>query len=41
MGFNCIHVAGGIHAGERCPVDFGRQNGLGAWQPVAVVDSLG
>lgn len=40
MGFDCVYVAGGIHAGEPFPPDFGRQNGLGEWQPVAVVDSL-
>ena len=41
MGFDCVFVTGGIHAGEPFPPDFGRQNGLGNWQPVAVVDSLG
>ena len=41
MGFDCVFVTGGIHAGEPFPPDFGRQNGLGDWQPVAVVDSLG
>jgi HAD superfamily hydrolase (TIGR01459 family) len=40
MGFDCVFVAGGIHRGERFPEDFGRSNGLGDWQPVAVVDSL-
>lgn len=40
MGFDCVYVAGGIHAGEPFPPDFGRQNELGDWQPVAVVDSL-
>ena len=40
MGFDAIFVAGGIHAGETFPRDFGSQNGLGDWQPVAVVDSL-
>ena len=40
MGFDAIFVAGGIHAGEQFPPDFGPQNGLGDWQPVAVVDSL-
>ncbi len=40
MGFDAIFVAGGIHAGETFPPDFGPQNGLGDWQPVAVVDSL-
>ena len=41
MGFDCVFVTGGIHAGEPFPPDFGPQNGLGDWQPVAVVDSLG
>ena len=41
MGFDAVYVAGGIHAGERFPPDFGPENGLGDWQPVAVVDSLG
>ena len=41
MGFDCIFVTGGIHAGEPFPPDFGPENGLGPWQPVAVVDSLG
>ena len=40
MGFDCIFVTGGIHAGEPFPPDFGSQNGLGDWRPVAVVDSL-
>ena len=40
MGFDCVFVQGGIHAGEPFPPDFGPQNGLGNWQPVAVVDSL-
>ena len=40
MGFDAVFVAGGIHAGEVFPPDFGRENGLGDWQPVAVVDSL-
>ena len=41
MGFDAIFVAGGIHAGEQFPPDFGPENGLGDWHPVAVVDSLG
>lgn len=41
MGFDCVFVTGGIHAGETFPPGFGRQNGLGDWHPVAVVDSLG
>jgi HAD superfamily hydrolase (TIGR01459 family) len=40
MDFDCLFVAGGIHAGEPFPEDFGRENGLGDWQPVAVVPSL-
>lgn len=40
MGFDCVFVQGGIHAGEPFSPDFGRQNGLGDWHPVAVVDSL-
>ena len=40
MGFDCIFVTGGIHGGEPFPPEFGRQNGLQDWQPVAVVDSL-
>ena len=40
MGFDCLFVTGGIHAGEPFPLDFAQQNGLGDWQPVAVVDSL-
>ena len=40
MGFDAVFVTGGIHAGEPFSPDFGRQNGLDGWQPVAVVDSL-
>ena len=40
MGFDAVFVQGGIHAGEPFPEDFARQNGLGDWQPVAVVASL-
>ena len=40
MGFDAIFVAGGIHAGEDFPAEFGAKNGLGDWRPVAVVDSL-
>lgn len=40
MGFDAVFVAGGIHAGEPFPPDFGPANGLGEWEPVAVVDSL-
>jgi HAD superfamily hydrolase (TIGR01459 family) len=40
-GFDAIFVAGGIHAGEPFPEDFGERNGLGDWQPIAVVESIG
>lgn len=40
MGFDAVFVAGGIHAGEPFPEDFGQRNGLGDWQPVAVVEGL-
>jgi HAD superfamily hydrolase (TIGR01459 family) len=40
MAFDTVFVAGGIHAGERFPEDFAERNGLGDWQPVAVVDGL-
>jgi HAD superfamily hydrolase (TIGR01459 family) len=40
MGFDAIFVAGGIHAGEPFPSGFGRDHGLGDWEPVAVVDAL-
>jgi len=40
MGFDTVFVAGGIHAGDPFPSDFGRENGLGDWQPVAIVESL-
>lgn len=40
MGFDCVFVTGGIHRGEPFPEDFGPQNGLGDWRPVAVVDAL-
>jgi HAD superfamily hydrolase (TIGR01459 family) len=40
MGFDCVFVAGGIHRGEPFPQDFGPANGLGEWQPVAIVDGL-
>ena len=40
MGFDAVFVQGGIHAGEPFPPDFGLQNGLVDWQPVAVVASL-
>jgi HAD superfamily hydrolase (TIGR01459 family) len=40
MGFDVVFVAGGIHAGEPFPSGFGSDNGLGDWEPVAVVDAL-
>jgi HAD superfamily hydrolase (TIGR01459 family) len=40
MGFDFVFVQGGIHAGEPFPEDFAAQNGLGEWQPVAVVGGL-
>ena len=40
MGFDTVFVAGGIHSGEPFPEDFANRNGLGDWQPVAVVDGL-
>jgi HAD superfamily hydrolase (TIGR01459 family) len=40
MGFDTVFVTGGIHAGEPFPEDFAARNGLGDWQPVAVVDGL-
>jgi HAD superfamily hydrolase (TIGR01459 family) len=40
MGFDVIFVAGGIHAGEPLPTGFGRDHGLGDWEPVAVVEAL-
>ena len=40
MGFDAVFVAGGIHAGRPFPEDFAERNGLGGWEPVAVVDGL-
>ena len=40
MGFAMVFVSGGIHAGEDFPRNFAAQNGLGAWDPVAVVEGL-
>jgi HAD superfamily hydrolase (TIGR01459 family) len=40
MGFDTVFVSGGIHAGEPFPEDFAERNGLGKWEPVAVVDGL-
>ena len=39
-GIDAIFVTSGIHRGEAFPDDFGVANGLGDWQPVAVVDGL-
>ena len=39
-GIDAVFVTGGIHGGEPFPTEFGPQNGLGDWHPVAVVDSL-
>jgi len=41
MGFDCVFVSGGIHAGEPFPATFAADHGLGDWQPVAVVGGLG
>ena len=40
MGFDAVFVTGGIHAGRPFPNDFAAMNGLGEWQPVAVVEGL-
>jgi len=40
MGFDAVFVRGGINEGEPFPENFGIENGLGDWRPVAVVDSL-
>jgi len=40
QGFDFVFVQCGIHAGESFPDNFGTENGLGDWQPVAVVDGL-
>ncbi len=40
MGFDAVFVSGGIHAGEPFPENFGRENGLGDWHPVAIVPAL-
>ena len=40
MGFDTVFVSGGINAGEPFPEDFAERNGLGDWEPVAVVDGL-
>ena len=40
MGFDAIFVAGGISEGQPFPTDFAARNGLGDWEPVAVVGGL-
>ena len=40
MGFDAVFVTGGIHLGEPFPKDFSRINGLGDWQPIAVVEGI-
>jgi HAD superfamily hydrolase (TIGR01459 family) len=40
MGFDAVFVSGGIHAGEPFPEDFAARNGLGDWEPIAVVPGL-
>lgn len=40
MGYDCVYVTGGISGGDGIPSGFARNNGLGDWQPVAMVDGL-
>jgi HAD superfamily hydrolase (TIGR01459 family) len=40
QGIDAMFVTGGIHAGEDFPDSFAADHDLGAWRPVAVVDSL-
>jgi len=40
MGIDAVFVRNGISAGATFPTNFGAENGLGDWQPVAVVDGL-
>ena len=40
MGYDCVYVTSGISGGEGIPANFARDNQLGDWQPVAVVDGL-
>jgi HAD superfamily hydrolase (TIGR01459 family) len=40
MGFDAVFVRGGINEGRPFPSDFAPSNGLGEWQPVAIVDGL-
>jgi HAD superfamily hydrolase (TIGR01459 family) len=39
-GFDFVFVTGGIHGGEAVPANFSGQQGLGGWQPLAVVPGL-
>jgi HAD superfamily hydrolase (TIGR01459 family) len=41
MGFDCVFVSGGIHAGEAFPPQFAADHKLGDWCPVAVVSGIG
>lgn len=41
MGYDCVFVEGGIDAGKPFPRDFARTHGLGDWQPIAIVQSIG
>ena len=40
MGFDAVFVSGGVNRGKPFPQGFAERNGLGDWQPVAVVDGL-
>jgi HAD superfamily hydrolase (TIGR01459 family) len=40
MGVDAVFVTGGIHGGEPFPREFAASNGLGDWEPVAVVGGL-
>jgi len=40
MGFDAVFVSGGISEGKPFPGDFASANGLGNWEPVAVVSGL-
>lgn len=39
-GIDAVFVSGGIHAGEPFPESFAADHGLGAWRPIAIVESL-
>lgn len=39
-GVDAVFVTGGIHAGKPFPQDFAATNGLGNWEPIAVVEGL-